>query len=300
MKNKRLLNTSALLLALVAASAQASELSFNDNMGDSSSSAWNFEHPEAIIGGTDVSSGDPVASSTVLIYGQENGSGFICTGSIIAQDIIITAAHCLGDSGNAKLVVAFRTDINGQGPVFQVTQQTRPADYATNSQRSATDWDDLGLLQIANPLPTGYAPAKLLTDRSAIRNGANILLAGYGINVPTPPTDQNNDGGAGVLRKVTQVVLNANYGKTETLVSLKGKGACHGDSGGPAFVQSGSQLLLFGVTSRLTSNDKVAGNGNAQDYSCSVDMVYTNMIARSAWINSTIANFHSQASKFIR
>ena len=249
-------------------------------------------NPEEIIGGVTVAANDPVASSTVMIYGKENGSGFICSGSILANDVVLTAAHCLGQSGNAQLVVVFRTDINGQGPVIQVTRQVRPSDYQRNAATSPTDWDDLGMIQLASPIPAGYAPATILPNASALQNGANVLLAGYGINVPTPPTNPNDDGGAGVLRKVQQNILQSSYGQTEVLVNLRGKGACHGDSGGPAFVQNNGKLYLFGVTSRLTQDDKVANNNTAQDYSCSVDMVYTNILARSAWINSNLKKLH--------
>lgn len=256
-----------------------------------------------IIGGSPVGQGDPVMTSTVLIVGSETVAGqngqqgtaqFICTGSIIANDLVLTAAHCLGETGNATLQVAFRSNIQGPGPVVGVVAQTRPSDYVSLASRSPVDQDDIGLLRLAQPIPAGYAPAHILTDLSALQEGAEILLAGYGIDVPVAPTNPKDMGGAGVLRQVQQQIINPHYGNTEVLVSLQGgRGACHGDSGGPAFVQSGGVLYLFGVTSRLTNDDPEVRSGNKVEVSCSVDMVYTNLLTRASWINQAAAQLES-------
>jgi hypothetical protein len=194
--------------------------------------------------------------------------------------------------GKAKLIVIFDTNINGNGPAVRVSKQVRPSDYLKNANTKEVDQDDLGMLQLASKAPAGYAPATFLPNLSPVRNGATVLLAGYGIDVPVAPTNPKDDGGAGVLRKVNQTILRANYGSTEFLVNIKGQGSCHGDSGGPAFIQNGGKLYLVGVTSRMTADDMVANNNTQQDYSCSVDMVYTNILERAAWINSNLQSLH--------
>ena len=60
-----------------------------------------------IIGGTEVPAGDPVAASTVIIVGTESAGSFLCTGSIIAPDMIVTAGHCLGTNGDAAIKIGF-------------------------------------------------------------------------------------------------------------------------------------------------------------------------------------------------
>ena len=73
-------------------------------------------------------------------------------------------------------------------------------------------------------------------------------------------------------------ILNAQYGKTEVEMNqTQGKGACHGDSGGPAFVVSGGQYYLFGVTSRGPSN---------QPDNCASAGIYTNILAHLDFIQS--------------
>lgn len=286
-------------LAIVLAAASLSPLFESAYAGNLDSELDLGNTLTGIIGGVPVANGNAVMTSTVLIVGSETAVGpngqqgtqqFICTGSIIANDLVLTAAHCLGSSGNAVLQVAFRSSINGPGPIVGVIAQTRPQDYVSLANSSPVDQDDVGLLRLAQPIPAGYAPAHILTDLSVLQSGTPVLLAGYGIDVPVAPTDPKDPGGAGVLREVQQQILNPHYGNTEVLVSLaNGRGACHGDSGGPAFIQSGGVLYLFGVTSRLTSDDPEIRNGNRVLVECSVDMVYTNLLTRGAWINSAAA-----------
>ena len=243
-----------------------------------------------IIGGTDVQAGDPVAASTVLVYAKENGSTSICSGTIIDKDIILTAAHCVGISGLAQVVVAFRTNIQGQGPVLQVVERRRPTDFLDRAGAD-TDWNDIAVLRLKGEIPAGYKPARFANPAS-VRDGASVVLAGYGMNVAVAPADDNAPTGSGVLRKVDQVILQAKYGKTETLVSLAGgKGACKGDSGGPAFIKVGNEYQVFGVASRMTEKDRVANNGDHRDFACSVEMVYANALspALMAWIQKAIA-----------
>lgn len=245
-----------------------------------------------IIGGTDVVAGDPIATTTVLVVAQEDGGQSICSGTIIEKDIVLTAAHCIGISGLAKVVVVFRTSIQGQGPVVQVVERRRPTDFLDRARTgSPSDWHDIAVLRLASPIPAGYQVAKFVPSQSMIRDGATITLAGYGMSVPVSP-GPGVPSGSGTLRKVDQTIIQAAYGKTETLVSLAGgKGACKGDSGGPAYIKQGNQYYVFGVASRMTEKDRVANNGDEKDFACSVEMVYSNATnaALATWIQKAIA-----------
>jgi len=243
-----------------------------------------------IIGGTDVVAGDPIAASTVLIVAQEGEGQSVCTGTIIEKDIILTAAHCVGISGLAEVVVVFRTSIQSPGPVIPVIERRRPTDFLSRAG-AETDWHDIAVLRLAQPIPAGFQPAKMVAP-AMIRDGATVTLAGYGMNVPVAPLDPAAPSGTGTLRKVEQTILQAKFGKTESLVNLTGgKGACKGDSGGPAYIKQGNQYFLFGVASRMTEKDRVANNNDQRDFSCSVEMVYSNATnpALALWIQKAIA-----------
>jgi secreted trypsin-like serine protease len=247
--------------------------------------SFNLSIPaKPIFGGEFVTSSDPVAQVTVMIYGRGGSAGdFICSGTIIAEDVILTAAHCLGKQGDDPLTVVFGTSLSRPKNSFiKVKKQIRPHNYQANLRDDADfNMNDIALLLLQKPIPNGYKVAKILPDASAIRDGAEVLLAGYGIDMPSVP--RGMDGGDGTLRKVTQEITDANYSRTEVLISVRGKGSCDGDSGGPAFIQRDGQLYLFGVVSRTTVNFD-----DRDDMSCSTDMVYTNVLAAESWINSTM------------
>jgi len=281
---------SALVLSLAAPVAYANAV--GDSLG--------IPDFNTIIGGTDVQSGDAALTSTVLIVGRSaNPDGtmgtFICTGSLIDTDIVLTAAHCLGEDGLAQVVVVFRNSVSSTGPVVKVSDRRRYSDFLDRAQAGDKDWHDLALVKLASAAPAGYSPAKMLPKASDLKTGGMVTLAGYGINVPVSNPNSTDNDGAGVLRRVDQTVLNNAYGQTEFTVSLaNGKGACHGDSGGPAYVTENGQLYLTGVASRLTEKDRVANNSDVNDFSCSVEMVYTNVLAQNAWITTNMNQLHGK------
>ena len=103
------------------------------------------------------------------------------------------------------------------------------------------------------------------------------------------PGDSGGNDGAGVLRKVEVALKNSGYSTTEVLIDQsQGRGACHGDSGGPAFLIQGGQAYLFGVTSR----ELVKPGSQA---TCSSDVVYTNILAELSFLNSAASTLEGQS-----
>ncbi|MBC7690906.1 MAG: trypsin-like serine protease [Methylotenera sp.] len=206
-----------------------------------------------IVGGEEVSTSDPVNETTVaLIILMPNGMA-TCTASLIAKDLAVTAAHCLTDDQGkavaaANLRIIFGTNINVKSMVKRVAPVVGAIFNPAFKKVGGTNLDrsDVGILRFSGGLPSGYAPALLLPRMMKISNGESILLAGYGIN------DVRNGGsGDGVLRKAVVQVASVDVARTEILLDQRqGKGSCHGDSGGPAFVVQGSKNYLFGITSR--------------------------------------------------
>lgn len=238
-----------------------------------------------IIGGVSVADSDPIAGTVVAIYDTELKS--LCTGSILSDKFVVTAGHCF-NKNPSKLVLIFGTQLptaKGPKPVLRrVTDGRVNARYLQvdamlekspqTSPDSIKDWGDISILKFEGGLPKGYSPAQLLTQTSALKNGATVTLAGYG------EIDGKNQTPSPDLRKVNVIIANAKFSSTEVQLDQRsGRGACHGDSGGPAYIQVNGKRLLFGVTSR-GSYDK--------NNDCSQFSVFTNLVAQSAWLKTQI------------
>lgn len=251
-------------------------------------------HGENIVGGEDVQAEDPIASMTGLLVNIETMA--ICTVSILNQDWLVTAAHCVENSKPEKLLVVFsRTVPTTQEeanrtvrPVLgyiahpqyaeKMDQITQLFVKAAAEGRNVTfkeidnvkDWADIALIQIYGGLPSTHRPASLLLE-NRLQNGQQVTLAGYGTT-----EGGENAGGEGVLRKVHVSVAQRTWGTTEVLMDQSnGKGACHGDSGGPAYLTIHGELKLFGVTSRVV---------NDPTDSCTRFTAYTNLVPYLDWI----------------
>lgn len=238
---------------------------------------------ESIIGGTEVSPTSRVAQSTVALFDVRGGQ--LCTGSLIAPNIVLSAAHCIGRRAS-DMAVIFSADAESligqdqfglslfKNPKVRGVKKIALAPTWATQQNADKDTGDISLLLLDGDAPAGFVPAKLLASNALLRKGTSVILAGYGI------TNGREKTGTAVLRQVRVRVADPKFAKTEVLLDQTlGRGACHGDSGGPAFVQSGNQLLLWGITSR--------GEQDTND-DCSKYAVYTNAVAYNELIKSAI------------
>lgn len=201
-----------------------------------------------IYGGDLVQADDSVSQSIVGLYSTDQD--YLCTGSLISDDLVITAAHCVqGDL--TKIVVLFgNTLIDGKklgnGVVARKGVDGRAYPGFDMHHITETGMNDVGLIRFAGGIPAGYKPATLLVNYAAhVKNGTPVVMAGYGISSRFLNT------GAGTLRKATLQVQNANLSPNETsIVPSWSKGICSGDSGGPAYLAVDGKYALWGITSR--------------------------------------------------
>lgn len=225
-----------------------------------------------IIGGKNATGTEDFSKSIASVLNVVEGG--LCTASIYSDSILITAAHCVSGPASS-LRVLFGTDLQNANRVIRsvVAYQVSPLYPLRSTERFNTG--DVAVVRFSGGLPPGYVPAKILSDVSALKNGTSVLLAGYGINDGAAKT------GAGVLRYVDVEIQDASYSETEVLLDqTKGKGACHGDSGGPAYVRVNGQWMLWGITNR--------GINDPRDL-CSVSAAYASIPFYMNWIRRTAA-----------
>lgn len=227
----------------------------------------------AIVGGKLASTKDWVAHHIVglMITDGPTHQQAICTGTIISEDTVMTAAHCMPDP-KGSLEVRFGLKIldgSGRFKSAHVSGYKANELYKSHSENTK-ETHDIALVHFDGGLPAGFVPAEILQSDNVLEDGAIVTLSGYGVS--NGVTNQ----GSGILRKVDVNILHADFSKSEVEIDQSAsKGACYGDSGGPAFVQSGKQLFVWGVTSR-------GANG------CASTSVYTKATAYRSWISKTM------------
>lgn len=204
---------------------------------------------EAIVGGSVVQYGDPISSSIVglRIGVTPDGRYGGCTGTIISNNLILTAAHCVVDKKHGQIPaeqiqIVFGRQLNDfNAPYVKPWVVAVDGRYNNLQGREAFD---LALLAFHGNLPQGYKPVRVDDLNNERYVGDMLTLAGFGV------TNGFNDTGSGTLRKTEVPIWYFNGGREIVVDQRYGKGACRGDSGGPAFIRRGSEYHYVGVTSR--------------------------------------------------
>jgi hypothetical protein len=129
-----------------------------------------------------------------------------CSGILIADDVVLTAAHC--DNG------------------FVVWRNENGVSFVSNREaRYTSPRADLALMKLANPATISIKPA--LLSGEALRLGERVSIFGFGV-------DESGRSGAGTLRSASVQVQRSGTanGDTAWVGGDAYSGACSGDSGG--------------------------------------------------------------------
>ena len=240
--------------------------------GSSNQSAQTFQSGTAapIIGGSNSTLDYQKQNGIVgvlMIYqdqmGQQMSAG--CTSSLITKNVVVTAAHCLVAPKGAKLVQAVVYFSNDLSTVMDEISNgnksnVRPIDKVLRHEaylQSEQSNNDIGLIHFAGTTPEGFQLATRATHESAaaMKPGSSVTLAGFGVSdyKKDSKTGKLSGEGSGFLRQIDniEVVSFSASGEEMTFDQSKGSGACHGDSGGPAYflVQATQKPRLVTPTS---------------------------------------------------
>jgi secreted trypsin-like serine protease len=199
----------------------------------------------ALVGGAAVVEGTGVGRHVVLIVGSRAN---FCTGVAIARDLVLTVAHCVLPGAEYKIV---EFDAARQPALKPVASVTRHPGFKLETMLAHRATADVALLKLAAPLPATIVPAAL-TARAAFAVGERFTVAGYGLAV-------RGDGKTGGTVRAAALVATGRPGTLQvrlvdpaTLGERAGLGACTGDSGAPAFEETGGKVAVVGVVSWST------------------------------------------------
>jgi secreted trypsin-like serine protease len=210
----------------------------------------------AILGG----GADPGDVAVVALV--QRSTGTLCSGSLIAPQIVLTAAHCVFGVSASDLQVLVGPDVSAPAQTIGVTSTVAYPTY-TDEDTGLVGGVDLGAVYLA--MPAGVTPLAVstsATDESL--SHAEVTLVGFGVDSTT------SSPGAGARRSVTLSVEQV----CSRLLTLGGPdgNACFGDSGGAVLLQG---ALVAVISSGMAD--------------CTAPSLQTRLDAHADWIAAVLA-----------
>ena len=213
--------------------------------------------PSFIVNGTPTGSSFPAVGALLFDFDRNgiiDGDDQLCTGSLIARTVFLTAAHCVSFlPANAQLYVSFAPDLYaGNIPAAAATGFAFDPLYGHDQAKL----HDLAVVFVPAAATRGITPLRLPTagrlDALAAQGKLSKTLfinVGYGTgNTPTGEPGFPYDG-------VRKSALSEFMALQPTWLGLlmnnsaTGQGGdCYGDSGGPKFLASDPTTVLATVT----------------------------------------------------
>lgn len=210
--------------------------------------------PAAAIVGGGGAPAESIARAIVTIIGSR---GTFCSGTVIAQDIVLTAAHCVPPGADYKVIVPGETP-SRLLDVKRIASHPQFNLQAILAHRASAD---VALMQLTTPLPASKAPAPPGAPLIPVQPGSRLTIAGVGVAT-------RGDGKTGGSIRAADLVVTGKPGTLQirladplTMNLREGLGACTGDSGAPAFEMQSGRAVIVGVVSWSTGANNNDGCG---------------------------------------
>ena len=206
---------------------------------------------QGIIGGQPSEPGEFPATGMIVI-----GDSLICTATLIAPDVVLTAAHCLSKPIFGSYGFTLDTDgTDGADDVIpsSVWHQHPGFDARVDEFVDLAVRNDVGVLLLDQPI-LDVTPEKieLPADGDLVAPGTELSLVGYGRFVWHT--------GSLPLKRDAEVFVDRTDSHEFSTTAIDPQ-PCNGDSGGPLFAETAKGRRIVGVVSRAMGNSQMCDTG---------------------------------------
>ena len=238
-------------------------------------------HGKRVIGGepTDIKKHPWQVALNIKI----DGATYLCSGSFIAPQWVVTAAHCfyeengpgVAKQGDVKLKAGV-TNYLAQGNWLVAENFVVNKDYNGDTHK-----DDIALIKLAS-LPADADTIPLLDPSITLNPGQDLEVTGWGVTESGAPSPDLRKASVPYVDNATCNAPNSYNGRALPGMMCAGQrdggvDSCQGDSGGPLVWNSADGPVLVGVVSW--------GDGCARKLKYGL---YTRVTAYRDWINRVI------------
>ncbi|KAH8380847.1 hypothetical protein KR200_007996, partial [Drosophila serrata] len=202
-----------------------------------------FEHEGRIVGGEDTT----IAAHPYQVSLQTKSGSHFCGGSLLDEETVVTAAHCLVGRKASKVFVRLGSTLYNEGGIrVAVRNLTYNENYSSQTMEN-----DVGILKLAEKVQETEDIRYVELAKETPQTGTTAVVTGWGAKcyfwcmslpkvlqevyvsilqqVKVPIVDSAKCQEAYNWRPITEAMICAG-------VPEGGKDACQGDSGGPLVV----------------------------------------------------------------
>lgn len=231
---------------------------------------------DAIVNGSTVNNTNPLKNHVVMILSRFTKNPkdtevltSLCTGTLIAPNTVLTAAHCFPQNLISTQIIAsinlYCSSGFSKNLVYQARKVSIYPEYNIRDTPSVLSPDhDIATVQFEGILPAEYFPIpfnKIDVREEMMNTSSQMIMIGYG---RTKTIDDSLPELRYVTRSWDRLVLTKDSFsliEKQNLIGINqtdARGGCSGDSGGPLLISDHGQLKILGVASYIESQSESA------------------------------------------